>query len=462
MHWINRINILGAIVAMTSASPASISSTAITRLYGATAEIEGKVRYQKGPNWLIWSGDGAINWRVIVAKAGEYEASLCYASKAEGATIEISVADRKLAGIVRRTRGYFHDDLINFERIPLEGKIRLAKGENAIKLLIATTGEVRFRSLELTPVATKEKINAERARARANRASTDWLARGGYGLMFHWTRQSAPRRGALKPYPEAVKEFDVQAFAQMVEETGAAHVLFTVNHADPHCPAPIKAWERIHPGWTTERDLIGELADALGKRGIRLMLYFASHTLGKLGKVSSDEYWTIHEQVLTEIGHRYGEKIAGYWFDGWYQSLEQYPNLSLERMSKLVRQGNPQRIVAYNFWIYPIETEWQEYWAAEMGGSLVKPPEARYITMGAGKGLQHQSLLFADAPWVHSKPDTEMEAPLFQDDKLIEYVKACLANQGVVTINLGIFQDGRIGEATLKQMQALRRSIHGK
>src|SRR5262249_60552357 len=108
MHWINRINILGAIVAMTSASPASISSTAITRLYGATAEIEGKVRYQKGPNWLIWSGDGAINWRVIVAKAGEYEASLCYASKAEGATIEISVAGPDVAAAGTWKRGYLH------------------------------------------------------------------------------------------------------------------------------------------------------------------------------------------------------------------------------------------------------------------------------------------------------------------------------------------------------------------
>src|SRR5262245_18072241 len=200
MHWVIRIFILGVIAVMATASPAGVGSTAITRLYGATAEIEGKVSYQKGPNWLIWAGHGAINWKVIVANTGEYEASLCYASNTEGAAIELSVEDRRLAGIVKRTRAYFHDDLINFERILLEGKIRLVKGENTIKLLVATTGQVRFRSLELTPVAAKEKINTEHERARANRASTDWLVRGGYGLMFHWTSRSAPRHGALKPY----------------------------------------------------------------------------------------------------------------------------------------------------------------------------------------------------------------------------------------------------------------------
>jgi len=61
----------------------------------------------------------------------------------------------------------------------------------------------------------------------------------------------------------------------MVRATGAGYVIFTVNHADPHCPAPIRSWEKYHSGWTTKRDLIGEIADALQARGIRLMLYFA-------------------------------------------------------------------------------------------------------------------------------------------------------------------------------------------
>jgi len=144
----------------------------------------------------------------------------------------------------------------------------------------------------------------------------------------------------------------------MVRATGAGYVIFTVNHADPHCPAPIRSWEKYHSGWTTKRDLIGEIADALQARGIRLMLYFASHVLGKMGETDSGTYLRAHQEILTEFGKRYGRKISGYWFDGWYQSLELYPDIDPRELWSAVKAGNPDRVVAYNSWIYPVETDW--------------------------------------------------------------------------------------------------------
>ena len=108
------------------------------------------------------------------------------------------------------------------------------------------------------------------------------MVKSGYGLMFHWTGQSQPRRGPQKSYREAVDAFPVSAFVEMVQETGAGHVLFTLNHALPHCPAPIRAWEKVHPGLTTERDLLGELAGALQKAGVRFMIYINSPQFGLL------------------------------------------------------------------------------------------------------------------------------------------------------------------------------------
>jgi alpha-L-fucosidase len=357
----------------------------------------------------------------------------------------------------------FDDHLIDFERMPLDGRLQLNEGGNTIALRIETLAAppLRLRSIELMPVAAQQDIQRESADARAKRANTGWLAKAGYGLMFHWTSQSQPRSGPQKPYAIAVKEFDVPAFGNMVAETGASYVLFTVNHADPHCPAPIRSWERIHPGMTTERDLIGDIAAELAQRKIRLMLYFASHTLGRLNKATAEEYEQTHRDVLTEIGNRYGGRISGYWFDGWYQSLQAYPEISMERMWKLVKTGNRNRLVAYNFWVYPVETVWQDYWAAEVGG-IVNLADGRFPSNGPGKGLQYQNLIMADAPWVHSKPDSEMEPPHFSNDRLIEFVKGCMAREGAVTINLGIYQDGKIGEATLKQMVGLRKAIRGR
>jgi hypothetical protein len=433
----------------------------LTRLYGATAEVAGAVRYDTRTSMLLWTGDGTAIWRLTVPRAAEFEAALCYASGRAGAAVTVE-AGNTLTAAVQKTRGPFHDDRLNFERVALGGKLALPAGTHTVRVRIAggPQDDVRLRSLELTAVATRDGIEEQRRRARANRSSTDRLVAGVYGVMFHWTSQSQPRRGPAKPYAEAVEGFNVPAFLDMVEQTGAAHVLFTVNHADPHCPAPIRSWERVHPGTTTRRDLIGEIADGLNRRKVRLLLYFASHTLGRLGKASADDYFKIHEDVLTEFGQRYRNRIAGYWFDGWYQGLERYPGLPMDRLRAVTRVGNSHRVVAYNFWIFPVETEWQDYWAGEVGGP-VKPPAGRYIDHGAGSGLQDQSLWIGDAPWVHSTPDAEMEPPRFSDAELIEFVQASRAKGSVVTVNLGIFQDGSIGAAMLEQMRRLRRAIRG-
>ena len=92
--------------------------------------------------------------------------------------------------------------------------------------------------------------------------------------MFHWTSQSIGTDGTIKPFAQAVADFPLRQFVEMVEATGAGYVLFTVGHAQPYCPAPLASWEKYHPGKTTKRDLVAEMAQALNAKGIKLMCYF--------------------------------------------------------------------------------------------------------------------------------------------------------------------------------------------
>ena len=141
-----------------------------------------------------------------------------------------------------------------------------------------------------------------------------WLRSTGYGLMFHWTSQSVGKDGTHKPYAQAVDDFDVKRFADMVEETGAGYVFLTIGHAESYCPGPIKAWEKYHPGKTTRRDLIAEMADALNAKGIKLACYLNVASLA--GLRSGEEAFTrTMTEVVTEFGEHYKEKVAGYWFD---------------------------------------------------------------------------------------------------------------------------------------------------
>src|SRR3546814_2976235 len=59
---------------------------------------------------------------------------------------------------------------------------------------------LRLRSLELTPVGARAAIEADKQRARAHRANTDWFARAGYGLWFHFLDLTTPPSGPRKPY----------------------------------------------------------------------------------------------------------------------------------------------------------------------------------------------------------------------------------------------------------------------
>ena len=285
--------------------------------------------------------------------------------------------------------------------------------------------------------------------------------------MFHWTDFTQPRDGVKKPYPDAVSSFDVDAFAKLIEEMGAAYVIFTLNHAHPHCPAPIQSWEAVHPGMTTHRDLIGEIADALQKRGIKFLLYINSPVLTKLGGIgatgmyeltcSEEKFTEIHKNVLSEIGSRYRDKLAGYWFDSWYQSLAAYPDVPIEAIYRYCKIGNPDRITAFNFWIFPVLTPWQDYWAGELY-SLQDPFESRYIQKGAGRGFQSHGMVSMLPSWVHSETGP-IPPPQFSTADLIAHVKANMEHQAVTTINIGIYQDGTIEQSSLDMMRQLRRAI---
>ena len=63
--------------------------------------------------------------------------------------------------------------------------------------------------------------------------------------------------------------FDVRVFADAIERTGAAWITFTATHQGFYWPGPSAAIDRIAPGRTAERDLLGEIIKELERRGNR-------------------------------------------------------------------------------------------------------------------------------------------------------------------------------------------------
>jgi len=449
--------------------------TPYIRLYGATAaDIEENAKLDDLKIFVNCRNPSTIRWNVTAPEDGEYELFISCSVPSSKFQVEVNSGSSSVKSDLKITEGVYQSTegglSLNYDRKRLDGRLQLARGITPVTLQVSgtdTSNVIRLRCLEILPASANTAITAAEESARAHRANTDWFVRAGYGVMFHWTDFTQPRDGLKKPYSEAVNAFDVDTFAKLIGDTGAAYVIFTLNHAHPHCPAPIQSWEAIHPGWTTRRDLIGDIADALEERGIRFLLYINSPVLTKLGNVgttglyeltfSEERFTEIHKNVLNEIGSRYRDKLAGYWFDSWYQSLAAYPDVPIETIYRYCKVGSPNRITAFNFWIFPVLTPWQDYWAGELY-TLQNPFESRYIQKGAGAGFQSHGMVSMLPSWVHSETGP-IPPPQFSTTDLIAHVKANMEHQSVTTINIGIYQDGKIEQSSLDMMRQLRRAI---
>ena len=71
-----------------------------------------------------------------------------------------------------------------------------------------------------------------------------------------------------------MNDFDVAAFVDRAEETGASYVVWSITWGQQYISAPIKSLDKIIAGRTTQRDLLGEMADLLHTKGIRLIYYY--------------------------------------------------------------------------------------------------------------------------------------------------------------------------------------------
>jgi hypothetical protein len=291
--------------------------------------------------------------------------------------------------------------------------------------------------------------------------------------MCHWTSETVPRRGTPKPYAQAVQDFDVPAFVEQVRQTGAGFVVLTTSHAQMFLPAPVKALDRILPGRTASRDLVAELADALGKHGIRLMLYYHIGSVGDREWLKASGFWKTDttqvfdtwEAVIGEIGERYGEELAGWWFDDGSVNYY-YRSAPWERLTRTAKKGHPQRLVAYNPWELPSCTAFQDYFCGEGFGDPAVPglplgPDGHF-TGGSHVGLQACATLITEGDWVHTRKDTDVGAPRWNAAQMAGLLRSFIARKNVPTFNLEICQEGTVSPRTIEMFRQAREQLDGK
>ncbi len=273
-------------------------------------------------------------------------------------------------------------------------------------------------------------------RAESNNRNTDWFKEARYGVFMHFLPGDAQQLALTE-------QFDVDALARQLEEIGAKYFVLTLQQNSGYCVSPNRAYSRITkycPGErASQRDLPLDLYNALYPRGIRLMLYLPCQppnrdTLaqrafglpeGPADQPLNEEVAQKWAEVIQEWSDRYGDKVAGWWFDGGYEHI-QFNEAIARIYAQAVKHGNPDAIVTFNPGVKVVRyTQSEDYTAGELNEPFDQIPASRWLD-----GSQWHALTFLGANW--SDRGTRYPA-----EKWAEWVKAVTAREGVVTLDMG-------------------------
>lgn len=317
--------------------------------------------------------------------------------------------------------------------------------------------------------------------AAYRQADTTWFANCRFGISTHWTAQSMPV-GAddWVPFEQAVESFSPARYADQIAGAGADYVIFTSAHALQMLPAPCAAIDRVAPGRTTTRDLIGELADACHARGLHFILYY-NHSCNH----GDDPAWEYavgyHERdksrfianllaILRELGGRYGSKVEAWWFDscasldprdkyGWDKLTSGYRDFLFpwDDWVSAAKTGFDNRLVTLSAGMlrHYLYSTHQDYEGGEVN-QLESPASARFDT----DHLQAHRWVCLDNPgWVHAKVMTPLAPPRYAPERLVDYIQICNQVKVPVTFNLDIDRTGLISPESLAVLHTAKQAL---
>ena len=311
------------------------------------------------------------------------------------------------------------------------------------------------------------------ASSAATRA--DWLREKRFGVMTHYLYDWIVGRGnRAQMSPEGwnalVNGFNVEACADQLKEIGADYYLISIGQNSGYFLSPNAAYDRvvgINPTRLSQRDLVADLAGALAKRGIKLIVYLPSGAPNgdrvarealqwRNGPYRNAEFQRHWEAIIREWSRRWGSSVAGWWFDGCYwpnhmYRAEEEPNF--KSFAAAARAGNPDAIVAFNPGVVNRTlsvTPHEDYIAGEV--SDPKLWNARRHENGYIDGSQLHFLSYLGTTWGQG-------APRFSTEEAVALTRPVAETGSAVTWDTPTQKDGTFAPDFVAQLKAIAAAV---
>ncbi|MDD2710913.1 MAG: alpha-L-fucosidase [Verrucomicrobiae bacterium] len=315
-----------------------------------------------------------------------------------------------------------------------------------------------------------------------NNKRVDWFYHAKWGIFVHCLSASPSletgKLTSVEGWNKKVDAFDAEGLAEQLQAAGASYMFITIGQNSGFYCAPNESYDKItgiNPSKCSRRDLVGDLHDALGPRGIKLMVYVPSNA-PCFDKIALERFewkwgykgvdWPQHsdertglrlaefqlkwESVLREWSVRWGNKVGGWWVDGCYFKDEMYnhaksPNFG--SFAAALRAGNQESLVSFSDGGgLPVRRVWgeEDYTHGELWKEFPVCP-GRWLD-----GAQYHILSYLGDDWGTGEPR-------FTDEFVMGYTQDVNAKGGVVTWDVPA-ENGLIPQSIFKQLK----KINGK
>jgi hypothetical protein len=299
----------------------------------------------------------------------------------------------------------------------------------------------------------------------------DWMREQRFGVMTHYLHDWIVGRGnrdQMTPenWNKLIDGFDVETCADQLKSVGVDYYLISIGQNSGYFLSPNATYDKITgitPSRLSRRDLVADLAGALAKRGIKLLVYLPSGAPAgdrvarealkwENGPHRNAEFQRHWEAIMREWSLRWGDKVAGWWFDGCYWPNQMYrtdeaPNFT--SFAAAARAGNPNAVVSFNPGVVNRTlsvTPHEDYIAGEV--SDPKLWNARRNFDGRIDGAQLHFLSHLGAEWGRG-------ALRFTDAQVLAFTKAVAETGSAVTWDTPTLKNGTFAPEILAQLKAI-------
>lgn len=337
-------------------------------------------------------------------------------------------------------------------------------------------------SIFILPLSAQSQQVTDSWESLRSRPFPQWFTDSKLGIIIHWGVYSVPSYGGPESYAEwflrglqagahnrtdfmrrhfgeeftyedfaplwKAELFDPEEWAEIFQQSGAGFVILVAKHHDGFALWPSRyalGWNSMEVG--PQRDIVGELAQAIRKTDLKFGLYFSlpewNHPLHRWYIDPND---SIHDYVRKHMIPQFKELVGTYkphvlFTDGeWFNTAEDW---------------NARQLISWYFNLVGPDAVVNDRWGH---GSYIG-----FITPEYSSGI-----LQTDRPWREVRGigrsfglnrNERLDAHKTTDD-LIELFVRMVSNGGGLIINVGPYADGNIPLLQQERIKGLGRWIN--